>query len=129
MKSNWKNFTLEELACKCGKCGVESGLMMNPRLMDNVQRLRDIVGPLIISSAYRCPNHPEEAKKDDPGEHSDGDSVDLRADGARALLILKTSLSMGCFPRVGVNQKGSRSGRFIHLGMSKRLPNPALWTY
>ena len=56
---SWKNFKLEEFSCKhCGKNEI------NHKLIDKLQLLRDDLGfPLVISSGYRCPEHPIEAKK------------------------------------------------------------------
>lgn len=47
-----KNFTVEEMACKCGKCKAE----MNPYFMIRVQMFRDEWGrPLYVRSGARCP--------------------------------------------------------------------------
>lgn len=49
-----KNFTWEELTCKCG-CGTR---YISKAAIAKLQRLRDIVGkPLVILSAARCPKH------------------------------------------------------------------------
>lgn len=51
---------------------------MNPHVMNKVQKLRDYMNqPLIINSAYRCPEHPVEARKIKPGQHSKGLAVDI----------------------------------------------------
>lgn len=129
MKSPWPNFSYAELRCKCGRCDSD-GSEINPALMDEVQKLRTLYGkPLSLSSAVRCAKHPSEARKATPGEHADGSAVDVRCQGAEALLILRLALTLG-FTRVGINQKGS--GRFIHLGMAPaggRLPSPMIWSY
>ena len=127
--SPWPNFAYAELRCKCGRCDSD-GSEINPALMDEVQKLRTLYGkPLILSSAVRCAKHPSEARKATPGEHTDGNAVDVRCQGADALEILRLALTLG-FTRVGINQKGS--GRFIHLGMAPvggRLPSPMIWSY
>ena len=49
-----KNFTTEEIACKCG-CGLSD---IDLRFMDKVQQLRDAYGkPMRIASGVRCPDH------------------------------------------------------------------------
>jgi zinc D-Ala-D-Ala carboxypeptidase len=49
-----KNFTLEELTCKCG-CGTA---YISKQAISKLQALRDRIGaPLIIVSAARCPKH------------------------------------------------------------------------
>ena len=60
----WENFTREEFTCKCG-CGANE---IKDELIDVLQEIRTEVGvPFPVSSGYRCPNHPVEAKKKAPG--------------------------------------------------------------
>lgn len=128
-KSPWPNFTYTELRCKCGKCKSD-GSEMNQAFMDKLQALRTRYGkPMPISSAYRCPAHPVEARKAAPGEHTMGFAVDIAVQGAPALELLGLAIAAG-FTRIGVQQKGS--GRFLHLGMAPtggRLPSPTIWSY
>lgn len=127
--SPWPNFGLAELRCKCGRCGSD-GTEMDPTFMAELQKLRTLYGkPMTLSSAYRCPRHPLEAKKAEPGEHTTGQAVDVACRGAEALQILRLALSLK-FTRVGISQKGA--ARFIHLGMAPaggRFPSPAIWSY
>ena len=56
-KSPWRHFTLDELKCKCGKCG-STGLEMKAELMNPVEMLREILGfPLVVYSGFRCSWH------------------------------------------------------------------------
>lgn len=49
-----KNFTWQELQCKCG-CGIRN---VSPRALKKLQKMRDIVGrPFTINCACRCPLH------------------------------------------------------------------------
>lgn len=116
-------FSDEELACQhCGK------LEFNEEFRAVLNEIREDVGfPMAISSGYRCPKHPIEARKKIPGEHSDGDAVDVAVSYAHSLLLLESMVKHG-IRRIGVNQKGDTSQRFIHIGYSRRLP-PALWSY
>lgn len=127
--SPWPNFAYSELRCKCGQCGSD-GTEMDPAFMDQLQQLRTLYGKgLILSSAYRCPAHPVEAKKHEPGEHVTGQAVDVACHGADALQILRLALGLK-FTRVGISQKGA--ARFIHLGAAPvggRLPSPMIWSY
>jgi zinc D-Ala-D-Ala carboxypeptidase len=92
-----------------------------------VDELRDHVGfPLILSSAWRCPEHPTEKKKEKPGAHVTGRAVDIAVTGEQAIEVLRHALAMG-FDRIGVQQKGS--GRFIHLDKAIGFPSPAIWSY
>jgi len=122
---SWKNFKLEEFACKhCGKNEI------NHKLIDKLQLLRDDLGfPLVISSGYRCSEHPIEAKKNKPGTHALGLAVDIAVSHEKALEVLYKGIAHG-FTGIGVNQKGE--GRFIHLDIAKvedYSPRPHLWSY
>ena len=74
---NWDlfaNFTEEEMACRhCGEFGVTAGLM------EALQDLRNLTGPLVVSSGYRCKDHPVEIVKKAPGtgSHCRGLAVDI----------------------------------------------------
>ena len=115
-------FSDKELACQhCGK------LVFNENFRKVLNEIRESVGfPMIISSGYRCPDHPIEKAKSLPGEHSDGDAVDVAVSYAQSFYVLRAALEAG-IERVGISQKGGQ--RFIHLGFSKMLPSPALWSY
>jgi hypothetical protein len=122
---SWKNFKLEEFSCKhCGKNEI------NHKLIDKLQLLRDDLGfPLVISSGYRCSEHPIEAKKSKPGTHAEGIAVDIAVSHEKALEVLYKAIAHG-FKGIGVNQKGN--GRFIHLDiaeMGDSRPRPHLWSY
>lgn len=128
MNSPWPAFAYSELRCRCGQCDSD-GREMDAAFMATLQQLRDDYGqPLVLSSAYRCPQHPEEAHKSAPGAHALGLAVDIRCQGEQALLILHLSLALP-FTGFGIQQKGA--ARFIHLDMATaaQLPRPALWSY
>lgn len=115
-------FTDDELACSC--CG---RLEFDPQFLVLLNAIRERVGPMPVSSGYRCPNHPIEArKKGGAGEHSTGFAVDIAVSGWRAHKLIEVAMALG-IPRIGVNQKGSH--RFIHLGMNEDFPNPTVWSY
>lgn len=128
----YPNFKPEEMACKCGQCGPESGLLVEPDSMDKLQAMRTGLGvPFYIISGYRCSNHPEERSKANStsGAHPNGQGFDVRAAGAFALTIVEQARDYG-FTGVGVNQKGkSRSVHLDDLPGSKAQPRPWLWSY
>ena len=100
------------------------------KLVDKLQVLRDDLGfPLVISSGYRCPEHPIEAKKSKPGTHALGLAVDIAVSHEKALQVLYKGIAHG-FTGIGVNQKGG--GRFIHLDIAEienYSPRPHIWSY
>ena len=79
-----------------------------------------------VTSGYRCPDHPIEAKKPQPGAHASGCACDIGVEGQDAHRLLKLAFAAG-FTGVGVQQKGS--GRFIHLDTLEGGPRPNVWSY
>ena len=116
-------FRPKELTCKCG-------CQKNQFDADFLKLLRKIRiecdFPFPLTSAYRCPNHPDEAGKTVVGAHAQGKAVDVLSSGKRALKLIEVALKHG-IQRIGVSQKGK--SRFIHLDDSEDLPKPALWSY
>lgn len=118
--SVYKHFTRGEFACKCG-CGRAD---MQPLFLGRLQALRMIWGkPMIITSGYRCPDHPVEKAKATPGAHAQGIAADIGVSGADAVALLRLALDAN-FTGIGVQQKGS--GRFLHLDIRE---HPAIWSY
>ena len=117
------NFTWDEFACRCG-CDSD-GSEMDEGLLEALQDIRTKAGfPFFITSGYRCPNHPVEARKTTPGTHSQGIAVDIGVSRENALTVLKLALNDGRIKGIGVQQKGG--GRFIHLDTRT---DPAIWSY
>ena len=118
--SAYKHFTRGEFACKCG-CGRAD---MQPLFLGRLQALRMIWGkPMSITSGYRCPDHPVEKAKANPGTHAQGIAADIGISGADAVTLLRLALDAN-FTGIGVQQKGS--GRFLHLDIRE---HPAIWSY
>jgi len=117
-----KYFTAKELACQhCGKHGFDSTFLT---ALDN---LREECGfPFVVTSAYRCPEHPIEAAKQRLGEHTTGKAVDIAVSNSKAYRVIEAAVKAG-IPRIGVQQKGS--SRFIHLGCNEDYPHPTVWSY
>jgi zinc D-Ala-D-Ala carboxypeptidase len=121
--SKYPNFSSSEM--KCQHCGAEG---ISTKLMDKLQSMRTEYGkPMRITSAYRCPKHPIEAKKSTPGAHALGIAADIGVEGQEAHRILELAFKHG-FTGIGVQQKGS--SRFIHLDVRDgELPTPVVWSY
>lgn len=127
--SRWPNFKKEELICKHTK-------KENPNvgaftaLMDKVQLMRDYLGiPFEVNSAYRSPEHPIEAKKISSGGKAGMHSyaaIDIYVPVDQCYLFTKTAFEFG-FTGIGINLKGSQSGRFIHLDLRDNGYN--IWSY
>ena len=120
--SKYQNFTKREF--DCSHCGKNE---MQPDFLQKLQALRSVYGkPMRVTSGYRCPEHPIEAKKAKPGAHASGCACDIGIDGADAHRLLKLAFAAG-FTGIGVQQKGS--GRFIHLDTLEGGLRPNVWSY
>ena len=122
-----KYFSKEEMTCKCG-CGQEA---MNIEFMGMLDDLREYYGkPMIVTSGYRCPEHPVEARKKRRGAHTYGRAVDIAVSGSETHDFLKHVFEQDKFHRIGVAQKGE--GRFIHLDNmigAEGFPTPWVYSY
>ena len=119
-------FSDNELCCRCG-CGRIGGDLRD--LLDSVRE--EFGAPMIITSGYRCENHPIEAAKNVPGPHSSGVAADIAVHGADAYRLVEIALRIGA-TGIGVSQKGDISQRFIHLDWCENGPNrprPLIWSY
>lgn len=125
--ADYPNFSRSELACKYTKeCD------MHPEMMKILQSIRDEYGkPIFLSSGFRSVKHPVEAEKDKPGEHTFGMAVDILCHGSVTIKLLELAINHG-IRRIGLHQKGSFNGRFMHIGIADKfkLDFPAaIWTY
>lgn len=135
VEPNWEDFesfSRHELACShCGRAEMSEDFMW--RLQD----LRTAYGkPMRVSSGYRCPQHPIEAKKKNGGgTHTTGRAADIAVSRGEAYSLLRLAIRMG-FTGIGVQQKGD--GRFLHLddigsnetfADGKRFVRPTIWSY
>lgn len=121
---DWANFTNDELDCSC--CGDENTSLEFRELMDEVQEMREELGfSFPVTSGYRCLNHPIEANKSKPGQHSIA-AIDINVYGEEAVSLIESALQKG-FTGIGVNQHGSYKQRFIHLDM--RDGPRTIWSY
>lgn len=121
----YPNFSKREFDCKA--TGENA---MRAEFMERLQRLRSAYGKsMTISSGYRSPKHPIEAKKARPGTHASGYACDVAVQGADAVRLLGLALQLG-FTGIGIQQKGG--GRFLHLDIhpsTSHISRPAIWSY
>lgn len=114
---NLKHFALSEFDCShTGENQMDSAFL---ELLD---KLRDVCNfPFHITSGYRSPKHPIEAKKTSPGTHSQGIAADIAVFNAQQrYTILKKAIELG-FVGIGV------ADSFIHV--DTRQGYPLVWTY
>ena len=100
---------------------------MNPVLLAMLDDLREEYGyPIKLTSTYRSPDHPIEARKSKPGEHAYGAAVDIACVGGEATFkLVKAAIEVG-FTRIGI----SRKNNFVHVGVGySGAPETTIWTY
>ena len=72
-KENWENFKPKELSCShCGE------LKIHEDIMDLLQEARGFLGPLSITSGYRCSEHNSSISSTGAnGPHTTGKAIDI----------------------------------------------------
>ena len=123
-----EHFKQHELECHCG-CGRNE---MDLEFLDLLEDLRAWVGkPLTLSSAFRCPVHNNAVSSSGTnGPHTTGHAVDILVYGSIATDVIKGGIYLG-MTGFGVNQKGHRGSRFIHLDdlSYPDYDRPWVWSY
>ncbi len=109
---------------------------MDEHFLDLVQEVRSLYGkPLVITSGYRDPKHPIEARKSSPGSHAMGLAADIAPEDSayaqyKLLFAVCDAVNQKLY-QAGIGMKG-KPGRFIHLDIAPSRPDaprPALWFY
>lgn len=123
-----RNFKHRELSCSC--CG---GNQMNVAFLEKLQLIRDeFQQPMIITSAYRCPQYNSEiSSTGSTGPHTTGRAVDIQIFGHQAFELMKLCLKYG-MTGLGFKMKGPRTNRFLHcddLNNTPVSPRPWIWSY
>lgn len=113
----YRHFSIDEFVCS--HCG---NVDMNPLFLAKLDKLREACGfPFVVTSGFRCKDHPIEAAKSSPGTHSLGAAADIAVnDGSQRRKIVEEALKAG-FAGVGV------ASDFVHLDI--RNTTPVLWGY
>ena len=118
------HFSTQELVCHCG-CG---GLPPEG-FQSRLEELRIQFGhPMVLSSAYRCPEHNAKVSSTGgTGPHTKG-AVDVLCYGPRAHELVSDALMLG-WTGIGVSQRGPRNARFVHLDDTGGPMRPCIWSY
>jgi uncharacterized protein YcbK (DUF882 family) len=97
---------------------------MKHEFMTVLQAIRKEYGPMKITSGFRHPTHPIEARKMRPGEHTFGMCCDVACNnGADRYRLVTIALKHGC-TRIGIAKT------FVHIGLgAPGLPNNVIWEY
>jgi zinc D-Ala-D-Ala carboxypeptidase len=124
MTAQWEqfpNFRKQEFDCRhTGKNE------MKHQFMQVLQAIRKEYGrPMTVTSGYRHPTHPVEARKlRSDGEHTRGMCCDIACtSGIERFRLVELALKHG-ITRIGIAKN------FIHLGLGGQgLPSPVIWDY
>lgn len=111
-----KNFTKEEFECKCcNECEI------NPKLVNRLQLVRDIVGvPIYINSGYRCDKHNKEIGGSSKSQHVLGNAADIRIKNHSVKEMYEVCKHF--FTGIGIYPEQN----FIHVDLRE---NPTTWVY
>ena len=124
--TNYKYFTEDELKCRhTGECNMDNDFM---KVLEAIRE--ECAFGFVVTSAYRSPEHPIEARKKAPGAHATGHAIDIGVSGKQAYDLVESAMKSGEFTGIGINQKGG--SRFIHLDdieNSPERPRPWIWSY
>jgi uncharacterized protein YcbK (DUF882 family) len=73
------NFNLSEFQCKCG-CKMPADVEENIKeLADNLQVLRDVIGRIDLTNAYRCKEHNADVGGATDSQHIKGKAADIKS--------------------------------------------------
>lgn len=115
-----KNFSTEELKCKCG-CGK---LKLDPRLLIALQQLRDRIGaPIFVNSGYRCPEHNEAVGGKPGSQHVKGRAADITCPSISISDLANEAEKVGYFAAGGIGRYFDK--RFVHVDV--RYDGSARW--
>ena len=117
------NFSVNEMACKCG-CGRHE---MDGEFMRMLKTLRDkMQSPLKVSFGFRCEDHNQMVSTTGRnGPHTLAKATDILISGERAMVLFEKARQIG-FSGIGLSQRGPYQDRFVHLDTK---PRKALWSY
>lgn len=101
-----------------------SGAKMDSAFMERLDLLRaDIGRPLVVTSGYRTVAHNREVGGKRNSEHRKGLGADLQCASSRKRFLIIEAACRLDFRRIGIAKN------YIHLGMSRTLPQGVIWTY
>lgn len=118
------NFKLEEFQCKCG-CEMPRNVIENIfKLVDQLQIVRDIYGPLNVNSAYRCESHNKSIGSNSSSQHVLGKAADITAELTPDELAdaIEEDINNNIVKFGGLG----RYNTFTHVDIR---PNKARWNY
>lgn len=107
-----ENFNSSEFDCHGSGCCSET--IINPKLVEYVQKIRDHFGKSItVTSGYRCPVHNKRIGGATGSRHSKGDAADIVVSGVAPREVAKYAESIG-IKGIGLYETNA-DGHFTHV--------------
>ena len=107
-----ENFNSLEFDCHGSGCCSET--IINPKLVEYVQKIRDHFGKSItVTSGYRCPTHNKRIGGATGSRHSKGDAADIVVSGVAPAEVAKYAESIG-IKGIGLYETNA-DGHFTHI--------------
>ncbi len=118
-KNGIKHFRAEEFVCKhCKEVYIDSFLV------EVVEQIRRELGrPVVITSAYRCPEYNAAIGGVKNSAHTRGYALDIKCFTSKGRAELVSLLFDLGVDRVGIAQS------FVHFDVDPDKPSPRLWLY
>ena len=123
-----KYFKLREFVCSCG-CGKNKINRTFVKVLDAARAYsKDENGsdiPFIITSGYRCENHPVSKPT---SSHIKGLASDILVKNSRERAVILAALMNAGFTRFGISSK-KNGPNFIHVDLDEDKIQGVIWTY
>ena len=85
-----KDFSSNEFDCKCSNSSCKTTLIDLEHVI-TLQKLRDLVGPLKITSGFRCKKHNKSVGGSDTSQHLKGTATDIQSKRIQPNIIQATA--------------------------------------
>lgn len=109
-----KNFNSYEFRCGLGRSCACSTILIDDKLVEYVQKIRDHFGkPITITSAYRCPSYNRSIGSGTGSYHTKGMAADIVVSGVTPREVAKYAESIGILG-IGLYETSS-DGHFVHI--------------
>lgn len=119
------HFSANEFACPCNSC---TDNFIDDALLDKLEQVRVAIGPLKITSGYRCPQHNKDVGGALSSSHMAGLAVDIQPIPVNVDDLDKLyDKCLDVFDNIG----DGRHKRFVHVDVrpAKASGVKRLWTY
>ncbi len=118
-KREIKHFRAEEFVCRhCGEVVIDGSLV---ELAEQVRQI--LHKPIVITSAYRCPEYNAAIGGVKNSAHTRGYALDVKCFGSKDRAELVNLLFDLGIERIGIAQS------FVHFDIDPDKPSPRLWLY